>query len=177
MVLCRCWLLGDFQRSLVANQNSASRSVDSQKRIFIVDDHELVRTLLKEYLDMEPDFEVCGSVDSGEEALGRLLQAPQTANGKSSPPALECDLALIDVSIPDMNGIELVRRLNEERPGLRCLIVSGHARAVYAEDALRAGAKGYVMKGDPDLLVEAVRQVLRGETYVDEQIEQQNEVS
>lgn len=177
MVLCRCWFLRDFQRPLFADQNSVSRLVDSQKRIFIVDDHELVRTLLEEYLDMEPDLEVCGSVDSGEEALERLLQAPQTANGKSSPPALECDLALIDISIPDMNGIELVRRLSEERPSLRCLIVSGHAKAVYAEDALRAGAKGYVMKGDPDVLVEAVRQVLRGETYVDEQIEQQNEVS
>lgn len=177
MILCRCWFLGDFQRPLFADQNSVSRLVDSQKRIFIVDDHELVRTLLEEYLDMEPDLEVCGSVDSGEEALERLLQAPQTANGKSSPPALECDLALIDISIPDMNGIELVRRLSEERPSLRCLIVSGHAKAVYAEDALRAGAKGYVMKGDPDVLVEAVRQVLRSEMYVDEQIEQQNEVS
>ena len=119
-------------------------------RLFIVEDHPLMRETLTEYLALEPDVEVCGQAASGEEAL-RLI--PESA----------CDLVLVDVSMPGMSGIEFVRQLRQLVPGQHCLMLSGHAEKVYVEAALAAGAQGYVMKGDPDAMVTAIRRVLGGE--------------
>lgn len=122
-------------------------------RVFIVDDHAIVRELLSDFLNDLVDLEVCGSAASGEEALQVL-------------PHADCDLALVDVSMPGMDGIELVRRLQQEHPTLRCLMLSGHAEEVYVRASLEAGALGYVMKGDPDALREAIAQALSGGIYL-----------
>lgn len=125
----------------------------SPARVFIVDDHAIVRELLSDFLNDLDGIVVCGTAASGEEAL-RVL------------PSSGCDLALIDVSMPGMSGIELTRRLKQVAPDLPCLMLSGHAEEIYVRSSLEAGALGYVMKGDPDALRQAITQALRGEVYL-----------
>lgn len=127
---------------------------DRTCRLFIVDDHPLVRRSMRGLLDLEPDFEVVGEADSAERAL-ELLAEPLP------------DLVLVDYSLPGMNGVELVQRLGASYPGLYCLVVSSHHERFYVDAALATGARGYVLKGEPDALLRAVVGVLRGETVVE----------
>lgn len=127
-------------------------------KILLVDDHPLMRKGLAMTLETEPDLKVCCQVDSAEEALERLDE-------------VNPDLAIVDISLPGMSGLELVKHLQALRPGLPALIVSRHDETLYAERALRAGAKGYVMKLEAgDVIVEAVRRVRRGGIYVSPEI-------
>lgn len=128
-------------------------------RVFIVEDHPDMREMLGAFLDTEPDLQVCGAASNGRDALEQI-----------DPDA--CDIVLIDVAMPVMNGIELVRRLNEQGVDLPCLMLSGHAEAMYIQGALEAGARGYVMKGDPDTILEAIRCVLRGDRYLSKEVRQ-----
>jgi DNA-binding NarL/FixJ family response regulator len=123
--------------------------------IFLVEDHAIMRRSLVNLLQREPDLTVSGQAASVAEALERIPQS-------------EPDLILVDVSLPGRNGLSLVEELGQERPELLCLILSGHNEAIYAKAALQAGARGYVMKGDPAAVLEAIRTVLRGEVYVSE---------
>jgi DNA-binding NarL/FixJ family response regulator len=125
-----------------------------QKRIFIVDDHPLIRRIFKQILDLDPDVVVIGEAVSGEDALRQLERAAP-------------DLCLIDFSLPGIDGAELVRQLRKKRPGLRCMVVSSHHEPLYIEQALAAGACGFVTKGDPDVLLGAIARVLRGEVVVE----------
>lgn len=127
-------------------------------RIFVVDDHDIVRQMLVMYIKRAEDLSVCGAAASAEEALDQAS-------------AEACDLAVLDVAMPGMNGIELARLLRERHPALKCLILSGHAEQVYVRGALEAGASGYVMKGDPDAILTAIRQVLRGEVYLSREVQ------
>lgn len=133
--------------------SGAAPSRPTPYRVFVVEDHAYVRDQVADYLSEVGGFEVCGTAGSAAEALAAL---PDTA----------CDLALIDVSMPGMNGIALVQQLGVTCPDVRCLMLSGHAMKAYAAEALRAGAYGYVVKGDPDALLEGIRAALRGERYV-----------
>ena len=81
-------------------------------------------------------------------------------------PELAVDLALIDVSLPRMNGIELVRTIKERFPELLCMMLSGHMTPFYVERSLEAGARGYVLKEDIPGVLEGIEQVLKGEIYV-----------
>lgn len=117
------------------------------KRIFLVDDHELFRETLAAFLGAQDDLELCGTAASGEEALGKIHPG-------------SCDLVLVDVSMPGMNGIELVTRLRAVQPALACLMLSGHTDARYMARARDAGACGYIGKGDPDAIVPAIWNVL-----------------
>jgi two-component system nitrate/nitrite response regulator NarL len=121
-------------------------------RVVLVEDHPVVLEGLRRGLQ-EVGVLVCGTAQSAEEAL-RLAELGQV------------ELALVDVSLPDMSGIELVRALRRAHPGLRCLMVSGHAQRSYAADALAAGACGYVLKGNAAELIQAVRSVLDGNVYL-----------
>lgn len=104
------------------------------------------------------EFDVCGQAESAEEALTEILK-------------LKPDAAVIDISLPGMNGIELVKNLLHQLPELKILIVSRHDEELYAERALRAGAKGYLMKLEAgEILVSAVRQVLNGGLYLSDNI-------
>ena len=127
-------------------------------RLFLVDDHPLMRRGLALVLGAEPDFEVVGQADSAEEALSRLS-------------GLEADVALVDVSLPGMSGLELVKHLAATKPALRVLVVSRHDEALYAERAVRSGAKGYLSKLEADTaVVGAVRHVVRGGIFLSDDV-------
>ncbi|MEM6785305.1 MAG: response regulator transcription factor [Bacteroidota bacterium] len=127
-------------------------------RLLLVDDHPLLRKGLALTLNAEPDLDVVGQAASAEEAL--------EAFGTLDP-----DVALIDISLPGMSGLELLKHLLALKPDLLTLVVSRHDEALYAERAVRAGAKGYVMKVEAaDEIVQAVRHVLRGGIYMSEDL-------
>ena len=127
-------------------------------RLLLVDDHPLLRKGLALTLNAEPDLDVVGQAASAEEALA--------AFGTLDP-----DVALIDISLPGMSGLELLKHLLALKPDLLTLVVSRHDEALYAERAVRAGAKGYVMKVEAaDEIVQAVRHVLRGGIYMSEDL-------
>jgi two-component system response regulator DesR len=116
-------------------------------RVFLVDDSPLMLELYGELIDMQPDMALAGTASSGAEALSRL-------------PGMSADVALVDVSMPAMSGLELVGRLGESVPGLPCILFSAHSGDAYARRAMEAGARGYVEKGDPAALLAAVRDAL-----------------
>jgi DNA-binding NarL/FixJ family response regulator len=123
-------------------------------RILLVDDHPVVRLGFTQLLSHEPDLDVCGGGESVAEAL-ELLEA------------LDPDLLVIDVSLQGESGLELVKKVRACRPELPMLVCSMHDESLFAERALRAGARGYVGKREaPDALVEAVRTVAAGERYL-----------
>ena len=124
-----------------------------KRNVYIVEDNELVRGTLQEFIEMDPDLQVCGVADTAEAALQRLS-------------SVDADLLLADVSLPGMSGIDLAREVKAQWPDLLCLMLSGHQEPTYARSALAAGARGYVLKGNPVEITDAIRNVLGGETYV-----------
>jgi DNA-binding NarL/FixJ family response regulator len=124
-----------------------------------VDDHPIVRLGIRQMLAAEPRFTICGEADSAAAAL-------QLARSKP-------DLALVDLSLEDGSGLELIRSLHEVAPDLRVLVLSMHDEALFAERALRAGARGYIMKQEAiDGLVHAVQEVLAGRLFVSKRMSQ-----
>jgi DNA-binding NarL/FixJ family response regulator len=121
--------------------------------ILLVEDHTLFATVLQRLLARQTNLEIVHTVRSGEEALKKL-------------PELQVDLALVDVSLPNMSGIDLVRQIHTEFPHIRCLILSGHMTQKYVKRALDVGAYGYVLKDDVNGIVEGIRRVLDGEIYL-----------
>lgn len=121
--------------------------------ILVIEDHAVFGKALVRLLSARADFDVVGVLRSGEEAMEKL-------------PELAVDLALIDVSLPRMNGIELVRTIKERFPELLCMMLSGHMTPFYVERSLEAGARGYVLKEDIPGVLEGIEQVLKGEIYV-----------
>ena len=121
--------------------------------LLIVEDHVNLARIVANYLGLQESLEVAAVVHSGEAALSQLAD-------------VGVDLAVVDVSLPGMSGIELVAVLAEQQPDLPCLMLSGHDDPRYVRQALDAGARGYVFKGSPPALLEAVRCVLAGGTYV-----------
>jgi DNA-binding NarL/FixJ family response regulator len=123
-------------------------------RILIVDDHPLVRQGLIGLISTQPDFEVCG------EASG-IAEARQVAA------AVRPDVAIVDLTLKDGNGIELIKELKVLYADLKLLVISMHDESVFAERALRAGAAGYVSKHEAiRTIVQAVRTVLDGKLYL-----------
>ncbi|MFC3965540.1 response regulator [Nocardia jiangsuensis] len=124
-------------------------------RVFLVDDHEIVRRGLADLIDAEPDLEMVGGAESVAHALARI-------------PALRPDVAVLDVRLPDGNGIELCRELLSQLPGLRCLILTSFTDEQAMLDAILAGASGYVVKDIGTLeLVDAIRAVGAGKSLLD----------
>jgi len=133
--------------------------------ILIVEDHHQVAELLARLLHRRSDHSVIGVAASAEEALERLDHLSDDRGGGQLP-----DLALIDVSLPEMNGIELLQALHSSFPELPCLMLSGHKENHYVQRSLAAGARGYVTKEQPGSLLEGVRQVLAGQIFVAEEL-------
>jgi DNA-binding NarL/FixJ family response regulator len=128
--------------------------VPLKARILLADDHAVVRRGLRMVLDSEPDLEVVAEAGDGREAL-------QLGEGEG------IDLAVLDVSMPRLTGLQVARELAARRPGLPTLILSMHDNEEYLFEALRAGASGYVLKSAADHdLIEACRAALRGETFL-----------
>jgi two-component system, NarL family, response regulator DevR len=124
-------------------------------RVFLLDDHEIVRRGVRELLENQPDIEVVGEAGTAEEAYGRI-------------PATTPDVALLDLRLPDGDGIEVCREVRSRHPEIECVILTSFAddEAVYA--AILAGAAGYILKQVKGTdIVDAVRRVGRGESLLD----------
>ena len=123
-------------------------------RILLADDHALVRSGLRMILDAEPDLQVVAEAADGHEALTALDRTPT-------------DLAILDIKMPRMTGLQAAREINRTHPHVRILILSMYDKEQYFFEALKAGASGYVLKSvaDRDLL-EACRATLRGEPFL-----------
>jgi DNA-binding NarL/FixJ family response regulator len=136
-----------------------SRAAAAPKtRILIVDDHPIVRERLAELIALEPDLVVCGEAEDAQRAFRAVL-------------ALDPDLAIVDITLKDSYGIELIKQFKEVRPKLPVLVLSMHDESVYGERALRAGAMGYLTKQEATKkVITAIRRVLAGEVYVSDQM-------
>ncbi len=128
---------------------------DSKARIVIVDDHPIMRMGLRQLLESSRLVEVCGEAGSVSEAISVIEAVKPVA------------LVIIDISLPDRSGLELIRDLRAIDPGARALVVSSHDEKVYAERVLRAGGRGYLMKDRaPEQIIAAVGQVLDGGIFL-----------
>jgi DNA-binding NarL/FixJ family response regulator len=124
------------------------------RRIFVVDDHPMIREGLAAQVANEPSLEVCGEAEDIVDAVSRVAEA-------------EPDLVIVDISLKSGNGIDLVKRLKSKDPTLVILVWSMYPENLYAERALRAGARGYVNKGSSaSQIMDAIRTVLDGRTYL-----------
>ena len=123
-------------------------------RILLADDHALMRSGLRMILDAEPDLSVVAEAADGAEALAALQETP-------------VDLAILDIAMPRMTGLQAAREINRNHPDVRVLMLSMHDNEQYFFEALKAGASGYVLKSvaDRDLL-EACRATIRGEPFL-----------
>ncbi len=125
-------------------------TVPLKARVLLADDHALLRQGLRLILDAQPDFEVVDDVADGAAAVARALEE-------------DVDLAILDVSMPRLTGLQAAQELSRRRPELRLLILSMHDREQYFFEALRAGASGYVLKdAPPGEVVDAIRRVAQG---------------
>lgn len=127
-----------------------------KKTIFLVDDHPLVREWLTNLINQQTDLAVCGEAEAGPQALRAILD-------------LKPDIAVVDIALKDSSGIELIKSLKQCCPGTAVLVLSMHEEYHYAERALRAGARGYIIKRETSRkIIGAIRQVLEGKMYISE---------
>jgi DNA-binding NarL/FixJ family response regulator len=129
-----------------------------QIRIYLVDDHPLVRESLTSLINRQPDLVVSGEADEPARALREITAAPP-------------DVAIVDISLKVGSGLELIKSLRARLPRLHVIVLSMHDERLYAERAIRAGARGYVMKRESTKrIVAAIRQVMQGRLCVSESI-------
>jgi DNA-binding NarL/FixJ family response regulator len=132
----------------------AKKAPGIRRKVFLVDDHAVVRNGLAQLLNQAPDLIVSGEAPSAEEALTKIDAALP-------------DVVIVDLTLGDTGGLELLKSLKARHPELPALVLSMHDESYYAERCLRAGARGYIMKKEAIEQVEhAVRQVLDGKVYV-----------
>jgi DNA-binding NarL/FixJ family response regulator len=135
------------------NQNGARKH-----KVFIVDDHPLVREGLANLINQQVDVAVCGEAEDSTSAIAAI----QTINP---------DIVLVDISLKNESGLELVKTLRTQFPELAVIVLSMHDEALYAERALHAGARGYVMKRETTKnVLTAIRRVLEGDIYVSDRV-------
>jgi DNA-binding NarL/FixJ family response regulator len=125
--------------------------------ILLVEDHRLMAEALVRVLHQKGNFRVADVAESAEEALERL-------------PNLQVDLALVDVVLPDTSGIDLVSTIREKYPHVPCLMISSWNTEQYVKNSLLAGARGYVLKDDVLEVIDGIRHVLQGGTYLSKQL-------
>jgi len=127
-------------------------------RILLVDDHPLVREGLANLISQQPDFEICGEAGNEPQALELI--------GTVQP-----DVAIVDITLETGSGLELIRNIKALYPAVKTLVLSMHDEGLYAERALRAGARGYLMKREAaKKIIDGIRAVLAGQLYVSEKI-------
>jgi DNA-binding NarL/FixJ family response regulator len=136
--------------------NTTNTSTRDKSRVFLVEDHAVVREGLAAIIGGEGDMFICGSAGSIRETMPLIRE--------TAP-----DVVLVDITLGDGNGMDLIEQIHRHDPKLPILVLSMHDEAVYGERALRAGAKGYIMKSEAmDKVRAAIRRVLAGEIYVSE---------
>ena len=139
---------------------NASRLIPltSKCRVFLIDDHPIVRQGLALFIDREPDLTVCGEADGATSALQAIREAMP-------------DFIVLDISLEGPDRLELLKVLRSEYPNLPVLILSMHDESAYAERALRAGANGYIMKQEAtEKVLTAIRHILRGDVYLSDRL-------
>jgi len=130
------------------------------QRIFIVEDHPIIRRGYRSLLDAEPNLRVVGEADTAEEALSSI--------DANQPP----DLVVVDLGLDGMSGLELIKRLTSSHDGIRILVISMYEETLYGERALQAGAHGYVRKKEANtVIVDAIQDVLDGNYYLSEDLQ------
>lgn len=130
----------------------------SKIKIFLVDDHPLVREWLTNLLKQQPDFRVCGETGNAPKALHAIATAKP-------------DIAIVDLTLADGSGLELIKNIKASHPNVAVLVLSMHDEMLYAERALRAGAGGYIMKSEAtQKVIQAIRTVLSGDVYVSSKV-------
>ena len=136
------------------------KNLRAKFRVLLVDDHPITREGIATLINQEPNLTVCGEADSAPKALELISQ-------------LEPDLAVVDISLKTMSGIELMKNVKAVMPDLPVLIMSMHDEGLYAERALRAGARGYIMKNEAsDKIRSAIHSVLKGELYLSDRMKE-----
>ncbi len=139
---------------MTVKTKTARKATKAVKNILIVDDHPIVRQGIQRLLEQEPDLRINAEAGSAAEALTALR-------------SLKPDAAIIDISLPGTDGLELTKMMRAERPDLPILVLSMHDESLYAERVLRAGANGYLMKQEvAEKIIPAMRKVLSSEIYL-----------
>lgn len=147
---------------VMVTQHSTHRYIntarDRRRRVMLVDDHPIVRQGLRRLIESEQDLEVCGEAETAREAKSMIRD-------------LEPDVVIVDVSLAQGDGLELVKDARAHYPNLPLLVLSMHDEVIYAERMLSAGANGYIMKqAASDQFLVALRRVLEGGIYVSESV-------
>jgi DNA-binding NarL/FixJ family response regulator len=137
----------------------AASKIDKRKRrIFLVDDHPLVREWLTNLINQQADLEVCGEAENAADALRGMAAAKP-------------ELAVIDITLNAASGLELIKDIRVQHPSVKPLVLSMHEEELYAERAMRAGARGYVRKRETSKnILAAIRRVLEGGIYISEKL-------
>lgn len=130
----------------------------SKAKIFLVDDHPLVREWLTNLIHQQSDLSVCGEAEAAPQALQAIAK-------------LKPDVAIVDISLKSGSGIELIKSIKTIQPDVAVIVLSMHDENLYAERSLRAGARGYIMKRETaKKIIAAIRQVLEGKLYLSERL-------
>jgi DNA-binding NarL/FixJ family response regulator len=138
---------------MAKNHSPTNNPAALSKKVFIVDDHPVFRGGLVRIVSQVPNLVVCGEAETAAQAFEGISR-------------LNPDLILMDISLPGKSGLELMQDVHASKPDLPVLIISMHDELLYAERALRAGARGYIMKQEsPDEMLAAITKVLNGQVY------------
>ncbi len=134
------------------------KSNDNKKKVLIVDDHPIIRDGLADLINKEKDVVVCGCAENIPQAMNAIKR-------------LNPDIVTVDISLEDASGLELIKNIKTQHPGLPILALSMHQESFYAERAIRAGAKGYITKKQATKkVITAIRKVLGGQLYLSEEM-------
>ena len=135
-----------------------SKASLAKKKVFLVDDHPLVREWLTNLINQTSDLVVCGDAESAPQALEAIAR-------------IKPDIAIIDLSLTDSSGLDLIKNVKQSCQGVVILVLSMHEESQYAQRALRAGAQGYVMKRETtQKVLEAIRQILQGKLFISPEV-------
>jgi DNA-binding NarL/FixJ family response regulator len=140
------------------NTKAAAGTANRKSKIFVVDDHPIVRQGLGLLINREADMIVCGAAEEAQSALRAI-------------PTLQPDVMVVDISLTGPDGLELVKTIRTRDANLPILVLSMHDESIYAERALRAGANGYIMKQEAtEKVLVAIRRILRGDVYLSDRV-------
>jgi DNA-binding NarL/FixJ family response regulator len=142
----------------MARKKHSNKISENKTKILIVDDHPIVRQGLAELVNHEDDLVVCGQAEDAHQAMTAIKE-------------LRPDMATVDISLKETSGMELIKDIHAQYPNLPVLALSMHDESLYGERALRAGARGYIMKQEAtEKVIEAIRKILSGEVYVSDKM-------
>ncbi|MHC4159179.1 MAG: response regulator [Planctomycetota bacterium] len=140
----------------MARKKTHDKTAENKSKVLIVDDHPIVRQGLAELIGHEDDFTVCGQAEDAHQAMKAIKE-------------LKPDMVIVDISLKETSGMELIKDINVQYPNLAILALSMHDESLYAERAIRAGAKGYIMKAEAtEKVITAIRKILSGDIYLSE---------